>query len=426
MTADEVSAAALTADGRTHFASRRFRGALTRPVAQVLTEVRRALEEPVAVVVFDVSGVLRRDAGARVVSILIEPRRPIRPRRHLWAAEALQVTAAHVRGGHNALGQELFPLDEDALSALAAGIPDGSHIVVSAAGSPGNGDHERRAAEVLRCAVQPASITESRSFYGDSLLVREYTAVLNAVLAASAERIASDLTDAVRRSAGEAVRALVATNEGGCTPLTRLPITPVHSFRADVAGEMLGAAVLGERSDGRLIVARPGAVRIAEFIDGLPSVVSRTTLPDGTSLASSIAHVVPLTDLLVSGSGDPALTVLVAGAEEELTPFGLTPAVTTDRDLVALGAAVAPMSYWHNRLVEVASASDIARALSDGEAIARANLVAAGADPGDVRVRESRVLATTYGEAQMVRIRVGAVAAAVPSASSVEPGRGAA
>ncbi|WP_167758151.1 hypothetical protein [Microbacterium sp. dk485] len=414
VTVAEVSAAALTSDGRTQFASRPLQGGLTRPVAAVITELRRALDEPVAVVVFDVTGVLRTDADARVVSVLIEPRRPLQPRRHLWLEESLQVRAAHVRGGHNALGQELFSLDEDALLRLAEDVGDGAHIVVSAAGAPGNGDHERRAAEVLRGALAPASITESRSFYGDSLLVREYTAVLNALLGASAERIASDLADAVTTSAGEKARALVATNEGGSTPLTRLPITPVHAFRAEIASEMLGAALLGGRSDGRVIVAHAGTVRIAEFISGLPAVVSRTSLPDGTSLASSFAHVVPLTQLLLSGSGEPPVTVLVRGAEDALVPFGLTPAVTTDHDLVALGAAVAPMSYWHNRVVRVTSAADVAQALADGEGTARANLVAAGADPGHVHIPESRVLATTYGEAQMVRIRVRGVAETAP------------
>ena len=89
-----------------------------------------------------------------------------------------------------------------------------------------------------------------------------------------------------------------------------------------------------------------------------------------------------------------------------LAPFGLAPSHVTDVDLVALGAAVVPMSYWHNRVASVLGVEDIQRALSDSETIARANLVAWGAHPGGVSITESRVLATTYGEAQMIRIRV--------------------
>lgn len=424
VTTDEVSAAAIGSDERSASVRRRIDGDLGVAVAAAIESLRASSDDPIACVVFDVSGALVTDAAAHVVSVLIEPRHPLQPRRNLWRGEHLPVRSAHVHGGHNALGQELVPLEEAELKALASGIRPGSHLVVSAAGSPGNRDHERRAAEILRSAAHPASITESSTFYGDNLLVREYTAVINALLGAGAERIASDLADAVSQSAAGA-RAYVATNEGGCTPLTRLPITPVHAFRADVAGEMLGGAAVGGRRDGRVIVARRGAVRIAEFISGLPAVVSRTALPDGTSLASSFAHVVPLTDLLLSGSGEPPVTVLVAGAEDVLVPFGLTPAVTTDDDLVAIGAATAPMSYWHSRVVSVQSAADIDRALTEGEGITRANLVASGAAPGDVRIVESRVLATTYGEAQMVRIRVRGVASTPTALPTVRarPGR---
>jgi hypothetical protein len=410
VTPDEISAVAVHADGRLDRARQSLRTARTRSVADVLTRLRGDGEEAVSSVVFDVSGALERDPEARVVSVLIEPRHPIAPRRHLWPAESIPVEVAHVRGGHNALGHELVPLDEQALRALASRIAPGSHLVVSAAGATVNPEHERRAAEVLRSAVPVGSITESSAFASDSLLVREFTAVLNAVLLASAERLAACLADAVSRGAGEGVRAFVATNDGGCTPLSRLPLTPVHSVRADVADEMLGGAAVARRTDGRIIVARPGAVRIGEFVAGLPSVVTRSSLPGWIPLASNFAHVVPLTDLLLSGSAEPPVTVLVRGAEQELAAFGLAPALVTDDDLVAVGAAVAPVSYWHNRVARVVGAADIERALAEGEAIARANLVAWGAHPAGVRIAKSRVLATTYGEAQMIRVNVRGVA----------------
>ena len=406
VTAREISAVALDAMGGLTSVRLLVARCLTRAVIGVLDRVIAVAGGTVSSVVFDASGALTRDTAAGVVSVLIEPRRSPEPRRHLWAQEGIPVQVEHVRGGHTALGLELVPLDEDALREIAARIPAGAHVVVSAAGSLVNPDHERRAAELLRSSLSFGSITESSAFYSDGLLVREFTAVLNSLLMASAERLAASLSDAVLHSAGAGVRAFVATNEGGCTPLTRLPITPVHSMRADVAGEMLGGAAVASRSAGRIVVAGHDAVRIGEFVDGLPSVVSRAALRDGTSLASSFAHVVPLTDLLLSGSAEPPVTILVEGAEAVLAPFGLAPSHDTDVDLVALGAAVVPMSYWHNRVASVLGVEDIQRALSDGETIARANLVAWGAHPGGVSITESRVLATTYGEAQMIRIRV--------------------
>lgn len=427
VTPEEISAVGVHEDGHFARARRSPHGDLTSAVADALRSLRSDQDEPVSSVVFDVSRALARDADAGVVSVLIEPRAPREPRRHLWPSEHIPVDVAHVGGGHNALGHELVPLDEQALRRLAEHIAPGAHLVVSAAGSPVNAEHERRAAEVLRSAAAVGSITESSAFYSDSLLVREFTAILNAVMLARAEQLAASLEDAVAQGAGEEVRAFVATNEGGCTPLSRLPITPVHSMRADVAGEMLGGAAVAGRTSGRIIVARRGAVRIGEFVDGLPSVVSRTSLPGGISLASSFARVVPLTDLLLSGSAEPPVTVLVEGAERELAEFGLAPAIGTDEDLVAVGAAVAPASYWHNRVARVVGAEDIDRAIADGEAIARANLVAWGAHPSGVRITEARVLATTYGEAQMIRARVRGVAetqvASLPAARALEESR---
>ena len=427
VTRREISAVAVHEDGRLTRARRSSQGDPTRPVAEILRRLCGDAGDAVSAVVFDVSQALVRDADTKVVSVLIEPRKPREPRRHLWPAERIPVDVAHIGGGHNALGHELVPLDEEALRGLAGHIEPGSHLVVSAAGSPVNPEHERRAAEVLRSTVSVGSVTESSAFYSDSLLVREFTAILNAVMLASAERLAASLADAVALGAGEGVRAFVATNDGGCTPLSRLPITPVHSMRADVAGEMLGGAAVAGRTDGRIIVARPGAVRIGAFVDGLPSVVSRTSLPGGMSLASSFAHVVPLTDLLLSGSAEPPVTVLAEGAEQDLAVFGLAPLIVTDEDLVAVGAAVAPASYWHNRVARVLGAEDIERALADGEAIARANLVAWGAHPARVRVTESRVLATTYGEAQMIRVRVRGVVdtqgSGIPAERVLEGGR---
>ncbi|MDR5701131.1 hydantoinase/oxoprolinase family protein [Agromyces aerolatus] len=416
VTDEAVSGAGRRPGGDFEFAARAVDGDLPGAVEAVLMTLAASCPAPVASVVFDVSRALAREPGAGVVSVLIEPRHPAEPRPHLWRAADLPVTVTNVQGGHGALGNELIPLEEPALHRLAAAIPRGAHVVVSAAGSLVSPDHERRAAEILRAGSRSGSITQSSSFYSESLLVREYTAVQNALLLGSSERLAAQLADAVAQSVGPDARAYVATNEGGCTPLNRLPITPVHSLRSNVAGEMIGAATVAGRTAGRVIVARPGAARIGEFIDGLPSVVTRTVLADGTPLASSFAHVVPLTDLLVSGSADPPYTVLAHGAIDELAPFGLTPAVTTEVDLIAVGAAVVPMSYWHNRVARVTSASEVDGALREGEAIARANLVASGADPLAVRIPESRVVATTYGEAQMVNIRIRGIAATPGSA----------
>ena len=170
------------------------------------------------------------------------------------------------------------------------------------------------------------------------------------------------------------------------------------------------AILLADTADGRVIVAGPGAVRVGDLIDGIASVRTGMTLREGAVLASSFARVLPLSPLLAPGRDDAAVAVAVRGFEGDLAAFEIEPAIVTDADLVAVGAAVAPLSYWYHRVVRVVDAADVDRALRGGEGTARMNLVASGADPDDVRITESRVLGTTYGDAQVVRLRVRGVA----------------
>lgn len=410
ITGESVSAVAVGPDVSLHSAEMLFEDDLGAAVTAVVSELGAALRSPVTSVVFDVSEALVLDGDTSITSVLIEPRHPLEMRKHLWLAEDIPVRTAHLRGGHAALGHELVALEEMELQALVEQIASGEHFVISAAGSSGNPDHEHRVAAALRAAAPTASVLESAWFSSESLLIREFTAVVNTLLLKSAEMLTTILADASARGTSGDVRAFVMTNDGGCTPLTRLSITPVHSLRSRFAATMLGAATLARHRDGWFAVAAEGVVRAGEFIDGLPSLINRTPLPGGASLASSAAHIVPLTDLLVSGSVDPTVVVLAPGTEKELAALGLAPKVVSGADLVAIGAAVAPMSYWYQRVVPVQTATDIEHALRAGEGSARANLVAAGADPGGVHVAESRVLATAYGEAHVVRLRIRAVA----------------
>ena len=379
-------------------------------VTAALTRIAAMLGEPVTSVIVDVSDLLEPDDSTEVVAVLIEPRLPVTPRRHGWETEGLTVTTAQLRGGHTALGDELVALDEEAMLRLAGDLPRGARVVLSATGARCNPAHERRAAEMLRAAASVAGVTESHTFFSDSILTREYTAVVNAKLLRRAERLSRVLAAAVARGAGPDARVFVARNDGGCSSLARLSATPVHSLHSAFAARMRGAAAVVGRTAGRVVVALAEGVFLGEFADGMLPVVAKAAAPPGApALASMFAQVVPLTDVLLSGGGAPA-TVAVRGSESALVAFGLTASITTDDDLVAIGAAMAPLSHWHNGITRIQVPADVPRALRDGASLAKATLVAVGADPELVRVTESRVLATAYDEAQIVRIRVRAVA----------------
>lgn len=412
---DEVAAAAVLADGS--------RGpARTAPAeggghARLVGVLARALagesEEPVSAVVVELSAALALVPASPVAAIRVTPREaPLAPAE--MPSLRPWVTTFHVRGGHSALGRVLVPLDEEALAAIAREVEPGSMLAVTAAGSLGNPEHERRAGAIVRAAARLGGVIESSAFYADSFRVREQTAVSTAALQSGAEALALRIGDALGAAVPDA-RQFVVTNDGGCAPLSRLPMLSAHAMRSRGAAEMLGAAAVAGRQDGRIVLVDDAGARFADLAGGLLAARATTTLADGTRLASSSPHIVPVEDPLAWGALEPDAVVLAAGAAGREARSSVEPSIVVDGDL----AAIAPLAAWCNRLAFVRSAAEIQDALDGGERFVRAGLVGAGADPGQVRIAESRVLSSTYGMQEVVRLRVRGVA---PTPSAPMPG----
>jgi len=410
-----VAAVAVDADGAVRQVLRAdlpARRSLTASVADALRALD-AHDQDVSAVVFDLSDPILRAPGRAVVSLRITPRRlPDRSEPH--QVQSASVHRAWVRGGHNALGEDLVGLDEDALRAVAGTIPAGAHLAVTAAGATVNPEHEHRAAEIVRAAVDLAAVTESHWFPVDSLHVREQTAITNSALVSTAEELTSRLGDAVRAVAPGA-RMFFSTTEGGAAPLTRLPDRPVHAIRATTANELLGAAALVRRTEGPIGIVGADGTHVGEMVAGVLSSRATTSLPDGTVLAVGSPHLLPLDDTSGHGAIDDLRLVDAERDGSEPLPTGI--------DLAALGAAVAPVSTWYHRTEVVRTAADVDRVLRAGESAVRMTLVAAGASPAAVRFPESRVLGSSYGLAEVVHVRVRGVAGAAPALLAPATGR---
>lgn len=385
--------------------------ALFRGLRRYASDSGLVRAEEISSICFDVSAVLRREETTPVTVVRIAPRPPIDPQHDLGNGRlgADVVTAVHIAGGHTTLGEEIVPLDVEALRGFAAATERGGRYVVTSVGALVNTAHELTAGRILLEHAEPQAVAYSHSFANSSFAIREATAVLNSALVPFAESLATSLA----LVAGEQVpgaRLYVTTNDGGRVPLSRLSSTPVHSMYAGQASELIGAAALSNLDDGAVVVADGSESFYGEILAGVPAVVPQRQRRGEETLATQSAKVLRVTEFLVGGQAKPPTVVAAEGAPRLVPHLWLRASRRADVDLRALGAACAPLADWVNRVVTAGSAVEMNLALAAAEARATARLVAFGAAPSEVRIIESRVAATAYENPRVVSVRVRAVA----------------
>lgn len=412
---ERLAAAAVTADGRV-FCRNGHEAApdLASAVSSLLRDLLRCSSaEAVVSVAFDVSGALSPARDRETMLIRIAPRPPLDDAHEASHAPTSigPVPIVHAAGGHDALGEELVPLDEAALCAAALAADRGGRFVITSVGSHVNPAHEVRAGEILLEHADPESIEYSHSFATGAFAIRERTALANAAIAPDAAAIATALALAAGDVA-PAARLYVATNDGGSAPLARLARRPVHSMLSGPASELSGAAALCGVEAGHLIVAGHDGAFLGEIASGVPTVVPRRLDRSGSTMATQTAHLLPVREVQRGARGARPLVVAHGPADFA----AIIPEADIDRrcvaDLRALGAACAPLSEWETQMVGVADGRAMERALQAAEARVRARLAAAGAAPSHVRILESRAVATAYERSRVISVRVRGVAGA--------------
>lgn len=347
---------------------------------------------------FDVGEILELPGEQLVHVVRIAPRKPVDPSHepNINYGE-ITVSVTDVIGGHSAKGQALVQLDEGHIHEVANTIIDGENVVVCAMGSLVNSEHEMRAGDLFYTHARPREVAYSHSFFSDDVTAREYTAVVNGVLQEKAESLAVELTR-VSETRIPRSRLYVATNEGGCVPLARLSVTPIHMKFSHTATMCLGAAQLLDVADGRFAIVQDNETHVAEQVDGFFSVVPYRVGIAGVRIATTCVHTSRVTDPVRHEELHlPALTV------------GTTPGAIAVEELAAFGAAVAPLSDISTRTINLASGVTERQAMSDMEAKVRARLVAFGARPESIRVVESQSITSTYSSPDIISVRVRAL-----------------
>ncbi|ELY97155.1 hydantoinase/oxoprolinase family protein [Natrialba asiatica] len=183
-----------------------------------------------------------------------------------------------VPGRLNADGEEVEPLDEDAVRDAAAYLVeerDVDGIAVCFLHSYRNPDHERQAAEIVRDAYPDVSVSIS------SAITREYreyertsTAVMDAYIKPIFETYIKNL-DAALADRGFDAPFFVTRSGGGTLTAESATDAPVHTILSGPAGGLIGASHVG-RETGRenLITVDMGGTSLDACVieDGMPAV----------------------------------------------------------------------------------------------------------------------------------------------------------
>lgn len=389
-------------------------------------------------IVFDVSDVLAPNVHTPLTLVRIAPRPPSDLDHEIRLTErvARSFSVRHVAGGYSALGEELSPLDEAALMNLVESSAPQQRFVVTGVGALITPRHELRAAKILATHPLTAGVELSQEFFSNSFATRERTAVVNSSLISEAVTLGTAL-GLVGDTLFPNARLYVTTSDGGRVPLTRLTASPVHSLFSGRPSELVGAAHLSGTTNGELLVTTEEKFQIkpdttgssdnsagtlefvGEVIHGVPNAVSHTPSEPLGVLASQTVNThfmrpMPLRQLsdslrIVSAVA-PSQNPFVKTTSDTKSGSNQTVVTLTNIDLRALGAALAPLSDWTNRTITASNAEDMQAGLTAAEARVHARLVAAGANPSDVRIVESAITASSYEMPNVVSVRVRGVA----------------
>jgi len=185
--------------------------------------------------------VVGRGNRMAIYNIKARPNRPLVPRsRCVEVRERLGVD-----------GAVAIPLDEESVAAVGRRLAEENveAVAVCFLHSYANGDHERRAAEILSRFLPKAVITTSSEVLPE---YREYerfsTTALNAYVAPRMRRYLGELRNRLG-SAGISASLSIMTSNGGTLPAERVEAMPVLSMLSGPAAGVIAASFVGHAAN---------------------------------------------------------------------------------------------------------------------------------------------------------------------------------
>lgn len=302
-------------------------------------------------------------------------------------------------------GEELVSLELGPLAEFCAQAEPGLDYVVTEVGALSASEHEERVADYLFEHAAPRRVELSHEFFGQGFGTREHSASVNNSLRDAAEAF-GEAAGLICEDVVPDARLYVVQNDGGAAPISRLALAPVHSLHSMAATAMIGAAALTDRSEGQVALLAPEHRVTATMKRGVLTVDPYQRSENGTLLATQTARVQPATSVMVQSLGDEVAVVCLPEADTSDLDPGRGFKVEEGLDVVALGAALAPLADWVNRVITIRGGQDPTPHLEEAEALVSARLLAQGAAPDTIEIVESRFATTAYENSLIASVRV--------------------
>jgi N-methylhydantoinase A len=273
-----------------------------------------------------------------------------------------------VRGRIDAHGAVLVPLDESAIDPLAAALGrDGvESVAVCFLHSYRNGEHERRARELLAAALPDLAISLSSEVSPE---IREYdrlcTTVANAYVMPLMARYLRDL-DGALRSRGFSCPVFVMTSGGGMTTLETAMRFPVRLVESGPSGGAILAARLARQCSLDEIVSFDmggTTAKICLIDDGVPQTSRQFEIARAARFTrgSGLPVRIPVIEMIEIGAGGGSIASVdklgritvgprSAGAEPGPAAYGRGGEDATVTDADAVLGYLDPESFAEGRL----------------------------------------------------------------------------
>ena len=319
--------------------------------------------------------------------------------------DAVSVGAAIVDGGIEFDGQDLSPLDTDAIARFlgqVGGQADG--VAITSVFAPVSARHELLAAEVVKRELGDVHTSLSHQIGSIGLLERENATILNGALAGVARDVAGAMRDALTAHGLRPV-TFFAQNDGTLMSLDQALRYPVLTIGSGPANSVRGAAFLTGISDSLVADVGGTSTDVGVLTNGFPresaqgveigGVRTNFRMPDLVTIALGGGTVVS------GGAGDVRIGPRSVGylLQQEALVFGGTTPTLTDSAVAAgradLGAGRNGSADWigrHRRLLT--------------EALARADVLLAEAIDRVKTSKEDRPLIAVGGGSILVPDRI--------------------
>jgi len=151
-----------------------------------------------------------------------------------------------VRGGFEYSGEEIAPLDEDALHRIAERFRElgVEAVAVTSVFSPVKPDHELRAAEIFRKVLGDIPISLSYTIGSIGLLERENATILNAAIIGVMRKAISAVKETMNELGLSHAKLFIAQNDGTIMSAEQAEKYPIFTVVAAVSNSIRGAYVL--------------------------------------------------------------------------------------------------------------------------------------------------------------------------------------